>query len=156
MMIDLRSDTFSKPTKGMLEAMGKAKVGDDVFGEDPTVNELEHRAAAMFGMEAALYSPSGTMSNQIAIKAHTQPGDEVICEFTSHVYQYEGGGIAFNSGASVQLLQGHLGKITAEQVQAMMLAPRRFAPAPRGGARPSRSTKWAPSWPMERPSAGRT
>jgi len=118
MVIDLRSDTFSKPTKGMLEAMSKAKVGDDVFGEDPTVNELEHRAAGMFGMEAALYSPSGTMSNQIAIKAHTQPGDEVICEFTSHVYQYEGGGIAFNSGASVQLLQGHLGKITAEQVQA--------------------------------------
>ncbi len=116
MIIDLRSDTFTKPTKPMLEAMMKAKVGDDVFGEDPSVNELEMRAAAMFGMEAALYSPSGTMSNQIGIKTHTQPGDEVICEFTSHVYQYEGGGIAFNSGASVQLIQGHLGKITASQV----------------------------------------
>ena len=117
MVIDLRSDTFSKPTKGMLDAMLHAKVGDDVFGEDPTVNELEKKAAAMFGMEAALYSPSGTMSNQIGIKAHTQPGDEVICEFTSHVYQYEGGGIAFNSGASVQLIQGQLGKITADQVE---------------------------------------
>jgi len=102
----------------MLNAMQKARVGDDVFGEDPSVNELEARAAAMFGMEAALYSISGTMSNQVAIKAHTQPGDEVICDFTSHVYQYEGGGIAFNSGASVQLLNGHLGKITATQVAA--------------------------------------
>jgi len=102
----------------MLEAMCKAKVGDDVFGEDPSVNELETRAASMFGMEAALYSISGTMSNQIGIKTHTQPGDEVICDFTSHVYQYEGGGIAFNSGASVQLLPGNLGRITAEQVQA--------------------------------------
>ena len=118
MQIDLRSDTFTRPTKGMLEAMYKAQVGDDVFGEDPTVKELETRAAAMFGMEAALYSPSGTMSNQIAIKAHTQPGDEVICDFSSHVYQYEGGGIAFNSGASVQLLQGSLGRITAAQVEA--------------------------------------
>jgi threonine aldolase len=120
MQIDLRSDTFTKPTKGMMEAMGRARVGDDVFCEDPSVNELETRAAAMFGMEAALYCPSGTMSNQIAIKAHTQPGDEVICEFTSHVYQYEGGGIAFNSGASVQLIQGQLGKITAAQVLAVI------------------------------------
>jgi threonine aldolase len=102
----------------MLEAMCKARVGDDVFGEDPSVNELETRAAAMFGMEAALYSVSGTMSNQIGIKSHTQPGDEVICDATSHIYQYEGGGIAFNSGASVQLIQGNLGKITAEQVVA--------------------------------------
>jgi threonine aldolase len=116
MIVDLRSDTFTKPTPKMLEAMCKAKVGDDVFGEDPSVNELESRAAAMFGMEAGLYSVSGTMSNQIAIKTHTQPGDEVICDFTSHVYQYEGGGIAFNSGASVQLIPGNLGRITAEQV----------------------------------------
>jgi threonine aldolase len=120
MQIDLRSDTFTKPTKGMLEAMSRARVGDDVFGEDPSVNELETRAASMFGMEAGLYSPSGTMSNQIGIKAHTQPGDEVICEFTSHVYQYEGGGIAFNSGASVQLIQGNLGRITAAQVAAVV------------------------------------
>jgi len=118
MIIDLRSDTFTKPTPSMLEAMGKAKVGDDVFGEDPSVNELENRAANMFGMEAALYSISGTMSNQIGIKTHTQPGDEVICDFTSHVYQYEGGGIAFNSGASVQLISGNLGRITAQQVLA--------------------------------------
>src|SRR6059058_4526492 len=116
MVVDLRSDTFTKPTAGMLEAMRKAKVGDDVFGEDPSVNGLENLAAGMFGMEAGLYSVSGTMSNQVAIKAHTQPGDEVICDFTSHVYQYEGGGIAFNSGASVQLIQGNLGRITAEQV----------------------------------------
>jgi len=118
MIIDLRSDTFTKPTPSMLEAMCKAKVGDDVFGEDPSVNELENRAANMFGMEAALYSISGTMSNQIGIKTHTQPGDEVICDFTSHVYQYEGGGIAFNSGASAQLISGNLGRITAQQVLA--------------------------------------
>jgi len=102
----------------MLEAMMKAKVGDDVFGEDPSINELENMAAAMFGMEAALFCPSGTMTNQIAIKCHTQPGDEVICDESAHVYQYEGGGIAFNSGASVKLLYGDRGRITAEQVAA--------------------------------------
>ena len=118
MIIELRSDTFTQPTPGMLEAMFRARVGDDVFGEDPTVNELEARTADLFGMEAALFCPSGTMTNQIAIKAHTQPGDEVICEELSHVYQYEGGGIAFNSGCSVQLLRGHRGRITAEQVAA--------------------------------------
>jgi len=100
----------------MLAAMMEAKVGDDVFGEDPSINELEALTATMFGMEAALFCPSGTMTNQIAIKCHTQPGDEVICDESSHVYQYEGGGIAFNSGASVKLLQGNLGRITAEQV----------------------------------------
>lgn len=101
----------------MLEAMCKAPVGDDVFGEDPTVNRLEAMAAALFGMEAAIFCPSGTMTNQVAIKCHTQPGDEVICEELSHVYQYEGGGIAFNSGCSVKLLRGQLGKITADQVR---------------------------------------
>ncbi len=115
-MIDYRSDTVTRPTPGMLEAMMKAKVGDDVFGEDPSVNELESMASGMFGMGAALFCPSGTMTNQIAIKCHTQPGDEVICDETAHVYQYEGGGIAFNSGASVRLLPGDLGRITAEQV----------------------------------------
>lgn len=114
--IDLRSDTVTKPTKGMQEAMWKAPVGDDVFGEDPTVNKLEETAANMFGMEAGLFCPSGTMTNQIAIKIHTQPGDEVICDELSHVYQYEGGGIAFNSGASVRLLQGNRGRVTAAQV----------------------------------------
>src|SRR5512145_578241 len=116
MFIDFRSDTVTKPTPAMLDAMMTAKVGDDVFGEDDSINELETLAAGMFGMEAALFCPSGTMTNQIAIKCHTQPGDEVICDESSHIYQYEGGGIAFNSGASVKLLYGDRGRITAEQV----------------------------------------
>lgn len=115
-MIDFRSDTVTRPTPGMLNAMYNAPVGDDVFGEDPSINQLEHFAAALFGMEAAIFCPSGTMTNQIAIKCHTQPGDEVICDHLSHIYQYEGGGIAFNSGCSVRLLQGDRGRITAEQV----------------------------------------
>jgi threonine aldolase len=117
-MIDFRSDTFTKPTPAMLEAMFTAAVGDDVFGEDPSVNQLESKCAAMFGMEAALFCPSGTMTNQIGIKCHTQPGDEVICEKLSHVYIYEGGGIAFNSSASVKPIDGDRGRITAEQVLA--------------------------------------
>ncbi|PZR28402.1 MAG: threonine aldolase [Citrobacter freundii] len=117
-MIDFRSDTVTKPTPAMLEAMMSAPVGDDVFGEDPSINQLEKQAADMFGMEAAIFCPSGTMTNQIAIKCHTQPGDEVICDESSHIYQYEGGGIAFNSGASVKLLYGDRGRVTAEQVQA--------------------------------------
>lgn len=116
MSIELRSDTFTQPTAGLLNAMFEAKVGDDVFGEDPTINELESRTAAMFGMEAGLFCPSGTMTNQIAIKVHTQPGDEVICDELSHVYQYEGGGIAFNAGCSVKLLHGDRGRVTARQV----------------------------------------
>jgi len=118
MIIDFRSDTVTKPGAAMLDAMMNARVGDDVFGEDPSINELESLASTMFGMEAALYCPSGTMTNQIAIKCHTQPGDEVICEESSHIYQYEGGGIAFNSGASVKLLPGDRGRITAGQVRA--------------------------------------
>jgi threonine aldolase len=114
--IDLRSDTVTQPTREMKEAMWQAALGDDVFGEDSTVNKLEKTAAEMFGMEAGLFCPSGTMTNQIAIKMHTQPGDEVICDELSHVYQYEGGGIAFNSGASVRLLQGDRGRITASHV----------------------------------------
>lgn len=117
-MIDFRSDTVTQPTPPMLEAMMKAKTGDDVFGEDPAINELEMMVSDMFGMEAAIFCPSGTMTNQIAIKCHTQPGDEVICDESSHVYQYEGGGIAFNAGASVKLLHGDRGRITAEQVLA--------------------------------------
>lgn len=100
----------------MLEAMITAKVGDDVFGDDPTVLELEEKAANMFGKEAATYCPSGTMTNQIAIKVHTKPGDELICEQGSHVYRYEGGGIGFNSGASVRLINGDRGRIIAQQV----------------------------------------
>ncbi len=116
MTIDLRSDTITRPTQGMLEAMFAAKVGDDVFGEDPTVNALEIKAAQIFGKEAALYTPSGTMANQIAIKVHTHAGDEVICDQTAHIYNFEGGGIALNSGASVRLLKGDRGCIKAEEV----------------------------------------
>ena len=117
MIIDYRSDTVTKPGAAMLEAMMSAPVGDDVFGEDPSINELERMSAQLFGMEAGLYCPSGTMTNQIAIKCHTQPGDEVICDHSAHIYQYEGGGIASNSGASVKLLSGDRGRITAEQVK---------------------------------------
>src|SRR5215471_7486189 len=118
MIIDFRSDTVTQPTAPMKEAMMKANVGDDVFGEDPSINELENLTADLFGMEAALFCPSGTMTNQIAIKCHTQPGDEVICDKLSHIYQYEGGGVAFNSGCSVKLLEGDRGRINAEMVAA--------------------------------------
>jgi threonine aldolase len=122
MIVDLRSDTVTQPTPEMMDAMLRAHVGDDVFGEDATVNMLETMAAELFGMEAALYCPTGTMSNQIAIKVHTQPGDEVICDQTAHVYQYEGGGMAFNSGVQSRLLPGNRGRITAEQVAAAINA----------------------------------
>ena len=116
-MIDFRSDTVTQPTQLMRESMMQAKIGDDVFGEDPSVNELESMSASRFGMESAIFCPSGTMTNQIAIKCHTQPGDEVICDVLSHVYIYEGGGIAANSHSSVKLLQGYRGKINAEMVK---------------------------------------
>lgn len=122
MMIDLRSDTVTKPTPEMKEFMFNAEVGDDVFGEDPSINELEKYAAEMFGMEAALFCPSGTMTNQIAIKVHTVPGDEVICYESAHVYKYEGGGIASNSGASVQLLKGERGVLSATEIEAAIRA----------------------------------
>lgn len=115
--VDFRSDTITKPTPGMLEAMMSAKVGDDVFGEDETVNALEEKAAAMFGMEAGIFCPSGTMTNQIAIKCFTQPMDELIADQTAHVYRYEGGGIAFNSAVSTRLLNGYRGIITAEMIE---------------------------------------
>jgi len=114
--LDLRSDTLTKPSPGMIEAMYTAPLGDDVFGEDPTVNALEEKIAALFGMEAALFCPSGTMTNQIAIRLHTGPQKEVICHQYSHIYLYEGGGIMANSMASVKLLTGDLGKINASQV----------------------------------------
>jgi threonine aldolase len=117
MNIDLRSDTVTRPTKGMLDAMFSANVGDDVFGEDPTINELEERAAKMFGKEAGVFCPSGTMTNQIAINVSTKPGDELICDFTSHIYQYEGGGMARNSGVQAKLLNGDRGRITGQQVE---------------------------------------
>lgn len=118
MAADLRSDTVTRPTPGMIEAMMTAPVGDDVFGEDPTVNALQERLAALFGHEAGLFCPSGTMTNQIAINVHTQPGDEVICDRLSHIYNYEGGGIARNSGASVRLLNGDRGRFTLKEVMA--------------------------------------
>ena len=116
-MIDFRSDTVTKPSEEMKEAMFAAPVGDDVFIEDPTVNELEAYAADLFGMEAAIYCSSGTQTNQIAINVHVQPGGEVITNEESHVYKYEGGGIAKNSGASVRLIRGNRGRLTLEDVQ---------------------------------------
>jgi threonine aldolase len=118
MTADLRSDTVTKPTPGMLTYMWEAPVGDDVFVEDPTIMALEAKAAALFGLEAGLFCPSGTMTNQIAIKGHTEPLSEIICDITAHVYQYEVGGIAFHSGASVALLQGERGKFIPEMVRA--------------------------------------
>lgn len=116
MTIDLRSDTVTRPTKEMQEAMWAAPVGDDVMGDDPTVNALQEKAASLFGMEAALFCPSGTMTNQLAIRAHTQPGSDVICDKNSHIYLYEGGGIMLNSFSSVKLLDGDRGRINASQV----------------------------------------
>ncbi|WP_455170088.1 threonine aldolase family protein [Aegicerativicinus sediminis] len=123
MMIDLRSDTVTVPTEGMLQAMMSAKVGDDVYKEDPTINELEIRLAEMFGMEKALFFPTGTMANQTAIKLHTNPGDQVICDKDAHIYNYEGGGASFNSGVSCKLLNGHRGMFTADQVKAAINPP---------------------------------
>jgi len=117
-MINLISDTVTKPTPAMLQVMMEAEVGDDVFGEDPTVNALEAKVAALFHKEAALFCPSGTMTNQIAIKVHTQPLDEVICEEDSHIYQYEAGGYAYNSGVAINLIRGKHGKLAAGQVEA--------------------------------------
>lgn len=116
MIIDLRSDTITKPTQGMLDAMLSAKVGDDVYKEDPTVNDLEERIANMFGKPKALFFPTGSMTNQAAIKLHTNPGDQLICDKYAHVYNYEGGGASFNSGVSCKLIDGHQGMFTANQV----------------------------------------
>ncbi len=115
-IIDLRSDTVTRPSKQMMDAMYNAPVGDDVYGEDPTVNELENKMAGLFGMEAGLFAPSGIMTNQLAIKAHTKPGDEVICHRESHIYNYEGGGIAFHSAASVRLMFDNRGRFAASDI----------------------------------------
>jgi threonine aldolase len=122
-MIDLRSDTVTRPTPEMMQAMMAAKVGDDVFGEDPTVNELEKKLAAYFGMEAGLFCPSGTMTNQIAIKILTQPQDEVICHKYSHIYLYEGGGLMANSHISVALLEGENGILSLEDIKGAINNP---------------------------------
>jgi threonine aldolase len=116
-MIDFRSDTVTKPTPAMLDAMFNAEVGDDVFSEDPTINELQRFAADLFGKEDALFCASGTQTNQIAINVHVQPGGEIICHEESHIYKYEGGGIAKNSGASVRLLQGDRGRLKLDAIK---------------------------------------
>ncbi len=115
--IDLRSDTVTKPSPKMLEAMMNAEVGDDVFGDDLTVQKLEKKAAEMFGVEEALFCVSGTMTNQLAIRSICLPGSEVICDSLSHVYLYEGGGIAMNAFSSVRTLTGNMGRLTAEQIK---------------------------------------
>ena len=123
MLINLISDTVTKPTQGMLDAMMSAAVGDDVFKEDPTVNALEEKAAKLFGMESALFFPSGTMTNQTAIKLHTQPGEQLICDKYAHIYNYEGGGVSFNSGVSCRLVDGDRGTMTAAQVASAINPP---------------------------------
>ena len=123
MQINLISDTVTKPTQGMLDAMMNAQVGDDVFKNDPSVNALEEKVADYFGMESALYFPSGTMTNQTAIKLHTQPGDQLICDKYAHVYNYEGGGVSFNSGVSCKLVDGHRGMMTVEQIEKAINPP---------------------------------
>jgi threonine aldolase len=123
MEINLISDTVTRPSAQMLEAMFKAKVGDDVFKQDPTVNALEQFVADIFGMEAALFFPSGTMANQTAIKLLTQPGDQLIADENSHIYHYEGGGVPFNSGVSCRLVAGHKGRINATLVEEAINPP---------------------------------
>lgn len=123
MEVNLISDTVTRPSSGMLKAMMGASVGDDVFKEDPTVNELEAEVARIFGMEAALFFPSGTMANQTGIKLHTHPGDQLICDKYAHVYNYEGGGVSFNSGVSCRLVDGSRGMMTASQVEKAINPP---------------------------------
>lgn len=117
MTIDLRSDTVTRPTKGMLDAMISAEVGDDVYKEDPSVNALEKRLEDIFGMDEALFFPTGSMANQAALKLHTNPGEQVICDKYAHIYNYEGGGASFNSGISCKLIDGHRGMFTAAQAE---------------------------------------
>lgn len=123
MLVNLISDTVTKPSSAMLEAMFNAPVGDDVFKEDPSINAFENEVAALFGKEAALFFPSGTMTNQTAIKLHTQPGDQLICDHYAHIFNYEGGGVSFNSGVSCKMIQGDRGKITAEQIEECINPP---------------------------------
>jgi threonine aldolase len=123
MEINLVSDTVTKPTPEMLRAMFNAEVGDDVYKQDPAINELEAKVAAMFGMEAALFFPSGTMANQTAIKLHTNPGEQLIADKWAHVFHYEGGGVSFNSGVSCSLIDGDRGMINARQVEAALNPP---------------------------------
>lgn len=130
MEVNLISDTVTKPTAGMLKAMIKANVGDDVFKQDPTVIKLENRVAEMFGKQAALFFPSGTMANQTAIKVHTQPGEQLIADKDAHVFHFEGGGVSFNSGVSCRLIDGENGSFTAEQLSSAINPPQ-FYHSPR-------------------------
>ena len=123
MEVNLISDTFTIPSKGMLNSMITAKVGDDVFKEDPTLNNLEQRVAKLFGKQSGLFFPSGTMSNQVAIKIHTQPGDQLICDHYSHIYHYEGGGVSFNSGVSCRLVEGNRGLLNKNQIEEVINPP---------------------------------
>ena len=123
MIVNLISDTITKPSFKMLEVMFSAPVGDDVFKEDPSVNKLEQDLASLFGKEAALFFPSGTMTNQTAIKIHTQPGEQIICDHFSHIFNYEGGGVSFNSGVSCKMISGDRGRITAEQIMESINPP---------------------------------
>ncbi len=123
MVINLLSDTVTKPTKAMLEAMFNAEVGDDVFDADPTVKRLQEKLAVLFGKEEALFFPSGSMANQAAIRLHTQLGDQMICDKWAHVYNFEGGGAAANSGVSSALIDGTRGMFTAQQVTALINSP---------------------------------
>jgi threonine aldolase len=116
-IIDLRSDTVTRPSAGMRAAMAAAEVGDDVFGDDPTVNRLEERIAGLLGKEAALYVPSGTMSNQLAVNVHTQPGDELLCDLNCHIYNYEAGGPAILSGVTCRTLDGDFGILDVSQLE---------------------------------------
>jgi threonine aldolase len=123
MEINLISDTVTKPTPEMLKAMFNAKVGDDVFKQDPTVNEFERIVADLFGMEAAMFFPTGTMANQSAIKLNCNPGEQIICDKWSHIHLYESGGASANSGVNFNLLDGNRGMITAEQVKGAINDP---------------------------------
>lgn len=122
-MIDLRSDTVTRPTKEMMAYMLQCEVGDDVYKEDPTVNALEEYVANLFGLDTALYFPTGSMANQAAIKLHTQPGEQLICDKYAHVYHYEGGGVSFNSGVSCKLVNGKNGKITVDLIKSGINPP---------------------------------
>lgn len=128
--VNLISDTITKPTQGMFEAMMKAEVGDDMYREDKPTIALEEKVAAMFGMEAAMFFPSGTMANQVGIKLHTQAGDELICDKDAHIFHYESGGIAFNSGVSARLVDGNRGVINADLVKSVINDPESFHSAP--------------------------
>lgn len=129
MIVDLRSDTVTVPSKGMLEFMMDSNVGDDVYGEDPTVNQLQNKVASIFGKDVGMFFPSGTMANQTAIKLHTNPGEQIICDKYSHIYNYEGGGASFNSGVSFNLINGERGMFNAKQA-ADSINPKDFYHSP--------------------------